>query len=128
MRRRLWSLGALAGILASLSCDGPRAGELTLHLTTPNTDDGAVVLRVLTADPDVITGATAACGGCRIFPLVVSDTELRAVVTGDINAGLIARIAVSDVKKPSTYSAQVSQVASRAFVLLPASSYAITIQ
>ena len=75
-----------------LSCfDGPVAGEVTLSLTTPNTDDGAVSFTVTVPAPNEVTGATATCDGCEVFATRVSATELRGIVTGDLPAGPVVR-------------------------------------
>jgi hypothetical protein len=118
----------LAGLAASTSsCSGPVAGELTVSLVTPNSDDGAIVVRVAASDSKEVTGITVLCGGCKIFMEQPSATEVRAVVTGNLVAGPLVRVAVSDTKSPDAYSVQVQQVASRTYQVRPASGYSLTV-
>ena len=129
MKRYAFTLAAVPGVAlaASASCSGPVAGELTVSLTTPNTDDGAIKVRVTASESKEITGISVACNGCRLFFEQPSPTELLAVVTGDLAAGPLLRVSVSDTKAPSAYSVQISQVASRTFQLRSTSRYGLTI-
>lgn len=131
MRRALGVAAALAALALPLvlaTCSGPVAGDLTISLVTPNSDDGAIVVKV-TASPSLeITGATAACTGCRIFAERPSATELRAVVTGSVVAGALLRVSVSDTRPSGAYAVQVVQVASRTYQLRSAGGYSLTIQ
>jgi len=109
--RRGGVLSAL--ILAILACHdddktvaptGP--GVLDVVLTTPNSDDGAVLLTVDGA-VDSVQGA----------PYVVfstaSGTGARIVVTGDVVGGVIARLYVPDVGSADQYLAYLDEVAQR---------------
>jgi len=112
-----------------LSCfDGPVAGEVTLSLTTPNTDDGAVSFTVTVPAPNEITGATAACDGCEVFATRVSATELRGIVTGDLPAGPVVRLAVSQAGPDQLYRVQVLAVASRQFEERAPTRYTLSVQ
>jgi hypothetical protein len=123
---RLAWIAALA--LAAGSCSsGPVAGDLTMSLSTPNSDDGAIVVRVTGSTSKEITRAAAACSGCRIFLEQPSATELRAVVTGSLVAGPLLTLSVSDTKSPGAYTTQVQQVASRTFQVRSTSGYSLTI-
>ncbi|MBI2615065.1 MAG: hypothetical protein HYW52_05215 [Gemmatimonadetes bacterium] len=124
MRR---ALASLASALA-LSCfDGPTAGEVTLSLVTPNTDDGAVAFMVTVPAPNEITGASAACDGCDVFVAKVSATELRGIVTGDLAAGPVVRLAVSQAGPDQVYHVQVLAVASRQFAERAPSRYTLSV-
>lgn len=128
MSPRVRMLALLAAIAVSLgSCSGPAAGELTISLATPNSDDGAIVVRVTASDSREVTGITVLCGGCQIFTEQPSATEVRAVVTGNLVAGPLVRVGVSDTKSPDAYSAQVQQVASRTYQVRSASGYSLTV-
>ena len=124
MRRHL-SAGLLAGLLLVLgSCkEGPKAGELEVSLTTPNSDDGAIQFTATAASPVTITGATAACAGCKIFLVKISDTQYRGVVTGNIVAGALMRLAVPDTRSRSSYTLQLNAIASRTFVVRSINGY-----
>jgi hypothetical protein len=131
MKRYALTLAAVLGaaLAGGAGCSGPVAGELTVSLTTPNPngDDGAIKVQVTASESKEITGIAVACSGCRLFFEQPSPTEVRAVLTGDLVAGPILRVRVSDTKAPSAYSAQISQVASRTFQLLSTSGYRLTI-
>ena len=127
MSPRVRMLALLAGLAVSAGCSGPTAGELTISLVTPNSDDGAILLRVTVSESKEVTSLTVACSGCTIFKEQPSATELRAVVTGNLAAGPLVRIAVSDTKSPDAYSAQVQQVASRTYQVRATSGYSLTV-
>lgn len=125
MRRAL----ALLTSALALSCfDGPAAGEVTLSLLTPNTDDGAVAFVVTVPAPNEITGASAACSGCELFSTRVSATELRGIVTGDLSAGPLVRVAVSQAGPNQAYLAQLLSVASRQFAVRASGGYTLSVQ
>jgi len=125
MRR---SLLFLASALV-LSCfEGPTAGEVTLSLKTPNADDGAVAFVVTIPAPNEITGASAACDGCDVFSTQVSATELRGIVTGDLSAGPVVRLAVSQAGPNQAYRVEVLAVASRQFAERVPSRYTLAVQ
>jgi hypothetical protein len=127
-----WPLGlGVAVVLVAGGCKTtaqPVAGELTVNLTTPNSDDGAILVRITGTGGQVVTGASASCSGCRLFSGAVSDTELRAVITGSIGAGAIARVSVSDVNQPGAYSVQILDVASRTYVKRAITGYSLALQ
>ncbi len=129
MRPRLGTMVLLAlALLASGSCSSaPVAGELTISLVTPNSDDGAIVVWVFAAESKEVTSATVACTGCRIFMEQPSATELRAVVTGELAAGPLIRVSVTDTKEPSSYTAQITALATRTFQVRSASGYSLTV-
>lgn len=116
-------------LIAALSCSdgGPQAGSLTFDLVTPRADDGAVQFKVTTVTPNTVTGVSAACTGCNIFSEAVSDTEIRGVVTGQLSAGALISVGVSDVKSSESFTAQVVAVASRDYALRPASNYSLEV-
>ena len=124
MRRWLW----LAVSAMGLSCDGPTAGEVTLSLNTPNADDGAVAFAVNLPAPNEITNVSAACGGCEVFATRVSATELRGIVTGDLAAGPLVRLGVSQAGPHQAYRAEVLAVATRQFAERAPSRYTLSVQ
>ena len=116
-------------ILAILACHdddktvaptGP--GVLDVVLTTPNSDDGAVLLTVDGA-VDSVQGA----------PYVVfstaSGTGARIVVTGDVLSGVIARLYVPDISAADQYLPQLIEVAQRGtYALRPPTSYQLELR
>ena len=75
-----------------------------------------------------ITSAAVACTGCRVFAEQPSATELRAVVTGNLAAGPLVRVSVSDTKSPDAYTVQIVQVSSRTYQLRSTGGYSLSIQ
>lgn len=129
MIRGAISLALLAGAALTLgSCSGPVAGDLTVSLVTPNSDDGAVLVKVTASDSKELTGASVACSGCQIFMERPSTTEIRAVITGTVVAGPMLRVSVTDTKSPSSYTVQITQVASRTYQPRSTSGYSLTVQ
>lgn len=118
----------LVAVAVTGACGGgPEPGNLTLELSTPNSDDGAIQFRITSTLPNTISSASVACTGCRIFTAKVSDTEVLGVVTGQIPSGGLVQISVSDVKVPTTYSASVVAVASRQFAVRSAGAYSLSV-
>lgn len=112
--------GIVIGVAAALAvaCDsGPKAGELTMELSSPVPALGALSFTVTAAEPTTLDTLTAACGGCRIFTTRLSEREMRGVVTGDFGPGAVARVAVSDVKVPSAYTGQLLEAAAPDYAL-----------
>ena len=129
MRNRYLAALTLGLALLGQSCkEGPKAGEFSVDLTTPNSDDGAIQFTAVAAASLSITGATASCAGCKVFIVKVNASQYKGVVTGTIGAGTIFRLGVSDTKKPSNYSVVINAVSSRTFVLRTASGYSATLK
>ncbi len=124
MRPRL--LAVLLGlmVLAAACSSGPEPGDLTFELTTPNSDDGAIQFRLTATLPNTLTGVSA---GCTVFSEATSETEILGVVTGQIRAGRLVRVSVSDVQTPEAYRARVVAVASRDFGLRSAPRYRLSL-
>jgi hypothetical protein len=118
----------LVGLTLAVACDGPSAGEVTLVLRTPNTDDGAIAFSVMVAAPNEVTGATAVCDGCDVFYTKVSRTELRGIVTGDLVAGPLVRLSVAQGGPNEVYRLDVVDVANRKFDPVPPAGYYLAAQ
>jgi hypothetical protein len=76
-------------------------------------------------EPATLSGVTALCTGCEVFSHVVSDTEIRGVLVGDVVAGPALSVTVSD-RGAQGYSAIVVAAASRTYTLRDAGGYALT--
>ena len=122
------TLVALAALVLLGCTSAPVAGDLTISLVTPNSDDGAIVVRVTASESKEITGVALACGTCQLFKEQPSATEVRAVLTGDLVAGPLLRVTVTDTKEPASYTAQITAVASRSYQVRAASGYSLTVQ
>lgn len=125
--RRGWTL-ACAASLAVACLDGPTPGEVSLVLQTPNQDDGAVAFTITASAPNEVTGVVATCDSCDAFVARVSATELRAIITGSVAAGPVARIAVMDGSPNQAYSVRVLEVASRAYAPRNVTGYTLSVQ
>ncbi len=126
MSRALMGLGLLALLVVGCGGDkttGPVAGDLTLILATPGTNDGAILIR-LTGPIESITPLN----GYLLESEPESGSMVRFVVVGSIVAGPIARIRVPDINAVSTYLTLVEQVADRTtFALLSTPGYSVSV-
>ncbi len=82
-------------------------GWISLSLTTPRTDDGAVQMSVL--GPAMDSLQLSGVGGFASL----SGGVARFLITGRIASGVVARIWVPDTRKASIYVATVDQAAAR---------------
>ncbi|MBI4499538.1 MAG: hypothetical protein HY700_00090 [Gemmatimonadetes bacterium] len=128
---RLTAIAALALLSLAASCkkdNGPVAGNLAADLLTPNSDDGAIQFTATATVPNTITGLSSACAGCKLFIVKVSDTQYKGVVTGNIAAGTLFQLGVSDTKLPTSYSVKIDNASSRTFVVRGSSGYSATLK
>jgi hypothetical protein len=119
-------------LLAASSCGGgdgggtasnPVPGTLNLSLSSPNTDDGAVLFTVTGGPIDSVIPELY-----TTFSTRVDANTRRVVVAGNVVDGLLVRIRVPDVSKVGDYGASIGQVASRtSHTLRPVGIYSITI-
>jgi len=86
----------------------PNSG-ITVALTTPNTDDGAVLLVLQGPTPSAIMASSA---GYQLFWRAAGPTETRVIVVGDIVAGRLFTATTSG--SASTFTATVAEVSTRA--------------
>jgi hypothetical protein len=122
---------ALLGAAAAAGCsstEGPVAGELEVRLTTPNTDDRAVLLLLKGAQ----TAVTAPSGsGYRILTSVWGSDSLRVLVIAPqgahLAAGALARVAVPDTRQASSYTARALDVASTLYAQRLLTGYQLTV-
>ena len=117
MKRTMLTLVGLSLALLAASCSkdsGPTAGEFNVSLTTPNSDDGAIQFTATASTPATITSLGTACTGCKLFVVRVSDNLYRGVLTGQLAAGTLFHIGVSDTKIASSYSVTIDAVSTRA--------------
>ena len=110
------------------STEGPVAGELEVRLTTPNTDDRAVLFLLKGAQ----TAVTAATGSSyRILKAPFGTDTLRVLVIapvgGHLAAGALVRIAVPDTRQAASYVARPLDVASTAYAKRPVTGYLLTV-
>ena len=107
------------------SPSGPVAGPLRVVVTSPNTDDGAVMFQVTGVVDSVVVPA-----GLTLYQSVPGPNVIRAIVTGNISSGSnLLTLYVADVSKASSITTQVLQVAARVtYAQRPAGAYSLTVQ
>ncbi len=88
----------------------PTAGTLTVSLTTPNADDGAI--RFTLTGPFVTT-PRAASAGHLVFTRQRSPQELDVVVVGDLGSEAILILPVGNTDAAPDYRVTITQVATR---------------
>jgi hypothetical protein len=107
----------VAGALVALGLMGckaeaptPTPGTLTVSLSSPNADDGAVLFML--TGPGIQT-AQAANSAYKSYWRLVSATELRFMVVGNLTNGTVATITVDDTHKVDQYKGTLLDAASR---------------
>ncbi|MEJ7811049.1 MAG: hypothetical protein WKG32_11620 [Gemmatimonadaceae bacterium] len=113
--RQLALAATLVSIAIASACggdkpSGPQAGDLTVRLTTPYTDDGALLLHV--TGPE-IAAVSAASSASTVHARTGAGGYMVAVF-GDLGAGPLVRITVPDVRQASRYTVTVVEAADRA--------------
>jgi hypothetical protein len=106
MRRTIPAL-LLAGLLNCGGDGGPKGGELDVRLTTPNGDDGAVLLTLTGGRVDAQQAP-----GYTVYSATVAG-ERRIVVAGRIASGVLLRVQVPDLRQAADYVVTLNQVARR---------------
>lgn len=117
-RRRIFAtVTLLAALGVGAACSdypgggGPtQPGTLTLRLTTPHDDDGAIVFE-LSGPP--VDDATAAGASLRLFTRRVNDATIRGAVLGTLANGAVVALQVPDVDAVAEYTVRVLEVADR---------------
>lgn len=118
MRTNRWiGLGLSLGLLVTaLGCGGDNAvapkapGNMTVSLTTPNTDDGAVLVALFGPG---FTNIRPASASYRVYSLTASPTEIRILVVGDLSTGALLSLDIDDAARIAEYHGTVIQAASR---------------
>lgn len=87
-----------------LEPSGP--GLLNVSLTTPNTDDGAILFTVSGAQIDSVQSA-----GYTTYSAHLSATSAWIMVVGDVKSGLVASIWVPDLAASAEYATRIRQAA-----------------
>ena len=128
LKRGTALVAVLVGVAACGGDDGgssPVAGSLRVVVTSPNTDDGAVMFQVTG-----VVDSVAAPAGLTLHQSVPGPNVIRAIVTGNISSGSnLLTLYVADVSKASTITTQVLQVAARTtYAQRPAGAYSLTVQ
>jgi len=105
---------ATALLLAAPACSDsvapPTPGVIGLSLVTPNVNDGAITL-VLTGPG--VTSIASGSSAYSIYWRVVSATEARVIVVGDLSNGVLATAQVAEANRLSGYHVDILEVATR---------------
>lgn len=131
--RHMTRLAAFAALIVfGVNCGGggtenndPTPGDLTIELTTPNTDDGAI--RLIIVSPVAPTAISSASAGVEVFTSGPLSTSTTVIVTGDVGAGALINITVPDTRDDEDYSATVVQVASATYAIRANTGYALEV-
>lgn len=107
-----------ATLLAGLACNEgptgtpPAGGPLTLTvtLTTPADDDGAILF---TVSGGTVEAPTAASPDQELFTRVTGVNALGVVVVGDLSSGAVLEFEAPEGSDASSYTATMVQVADR---------------
>jgi hypothetical protein len=117
MRTVRWTrLGVTLVVLAAgVACGGgestgPKAGTATVSLVTPNADDGVVLL---TLTGSGLANVQSASSSYKVYWRVVSPSEVRAIVVGNLASGAVLTASMDDVGKIGQYAGTVAEAASR---------------
>jgi hypothetical protein len=124
-----WIL-AVAVLLLVVACakdatgGAAQAGTLTLRLTTPHVDDGAMTF---TVSGGPIDSAVAVNASLRLFTRRGGET-LNGAVVGALVNGAVITVYVPDAGAAARYTATVLEVADRQDALRPSlAGYTITV-
>jgi hypothetical protein len=116
MRTMRWiGLGLSLGLLGTgLACgDNPIASKpasVTVSLTTPNPDDGVVLVALFGPG---FTDPQPASAAYRLYSLTATPTEVHVLVVGDLSTGALLTLNVNDPSRIGDYHGTVIQAASR---------------
>lgn len=127
--RRIQFLVAAIALAIAASCSdsqGPSGpGIVTVSLVTPNADDGAIALTITGPGvSEVKPGTSASVAYWR----VVSASEARVIVVGNLSSGVLATFEVPDLSKVGQYRVAVLEAASRSDVMRTAvGGYQVTV-
>lgn len=121
----------LAALVVASGCSGdsgptgPVAGALRVVITSPNTDDGAVMFQVTG-----IVDSVAAPAGMTLYQSVPGPNVIRAIATGTITSGSnLLTLYVADIGKASSITTQVLQVAAQnTYEQRPAGVYSLQVK
>jgi hypothetical protein len=122
-------MGAVLSLGTSCSNDATggdmRAGTLTLRLTTPHVDDGAMTFAV--SGPPIDT-AVAVNALLRLFTRREGGSTVVGVAVGALANGAVVTLQVPDVGAAAGYAARVLEVADRQDALRASlEGYALTV-
>jgi len=125
-----WILAMVAVLSWGAACSGdstggdPRPGVLTVRLTTPRGDDGAMTFDLSGPPIDSVLVVDASL---RLFTRREGGSTVSGVVVGSLASGTVMTLHVPDVGAAAGYTARVLEVADRQNALRASlTGYALT--
>ena len=116
-----WSLGCGDG---GAPPDIPTPGLLGLWLSSPNVNDGALLVTITGGIVDSVQPAP----GYTLSSAGAGTSTVRVVVTGNVASGIVAQILVPDTRRAASYHITVDQAAARgSYALQNVGGYAIEV-
>ncbi len=104
-------LKVMVALILTAGCSnntGPIAGALSVSLSSPHDDDGAVLLTVFGGPVDSVESM-----GYPLYSARAGGDTLKLIVTGNLGPGALARVHIPDSRQVSRYSARLTQAAAR---------------
>jgi hypothetical protein len=130
MNRVRWTFAMVAALALAGACRDdptagvPRIGRLTVRLTTPNTDDGAMTFEVTGAPIDSVVVANPSL----VLFTRRNGATIVGAVAGALAGGAVVTLYVPDGGAAAGYSARVLEVADRQDLLRGSlAGYALTV-
>lgn len=121
----LLAVSSCGGDHAPTEPSGPVPGVLNVALTTPNADDGALLLTISGAP---VVSVEAASAAYQVYSFIPDTNNVRVLVSGDLATGALLRIHVADTRRAASYHATISQAASRTtFAQRTLSGYSVAV-
>ena len=118
-------MGGVGGCGDQDPVEPPLPGVVVISLATIQADDGAALISI--TGPG-ISGVQSANAANTVTWRLVSGTEVRAVIVGDLVSGPVLTAQVGDVHRVDQYVGAVQEVADRAGEMRTAlSGYSITV-
>lgn len=117
----------LLAVASGLSCGDasgpspPTPGTLRLNLTTPNSDDGALLLQ-LTGPSLAAESMAAASAAQQLYARAAPGGGVNVAVFGSLGTGPLLRIQVADVSRAADYRVTIVEAADAHNALRPSVS------
>jgi len=109
---RYWLVEVAAALGMLTGCSGqpsaPVAATLQVSLSTPFTDDGALLFTVTGGRVDSVDAP-----GYTLYTSQTDPATLQVILTGNLSPGIVAHVHIPDERVASQYSASINQVAAR---------------
>ena len=126
-------LFALAAVVLGAACAGDSTGSgapagrgtLIVRLTTPHTDDGAILFELSGPRIDSVVTVNASL---QSFTRRANDSTIVGAVIGGVVNGAVVTLQVPDVNASALYTVRIVEVADRENVLRTSlTGYALTV-